>query len=93
MLDAGAAVTVVAEPDGPADEGRVGMAAGEGDMALEDAQIRAGATFELAVDDWKLGPSYPHSRVAVTPGRTAVALTITADSKPVVVGTVTVIVD
>lgn len=121
MLDPGAVVTVtvVAEPDGPADEVRVGMAAGEGDMALEDAQIRAGATIEvavgdrvwayadgrragtlageldgssLAVDDWKQGPNYPHAWVAVAPGRTTVTLTITADGKPVVLGTVTVIV-
>lgn len=120
MLDPGAVVTVtvVAEPDGPADEVRVGMAAGEGDMALEDAQIRAGATIELAVgdriwayadgrragtlageldgsslavDDWKQVPNYPHAWVAVTSGRTTVTLTITADSKPVVLGTVTVI--
>lgn len=121
MLDPGAVVTVtvVAEPEGPADEVRVGMAAGKGDTALEDAQIRAGATLEvavgdriwayadgrradtlageldgssLAVDDWKQGPNYPHSWVAVAPGRTTVTLTITADGKPVVLGTVTVIV-
>lgn len=121
MLDPGAVVTVtvVAEPEGPADEVRVGMAAGEGDTALEDAQIRAGATLEvavggrvwayadgrragtlageldgssLAVDDWKQGPNYPHSWVAVAPGRTTVTLTITVDGKPVVLGTVTVIV-
>lgn len=44
-------VTVVAEPEGPADEVRVGMAAGEGEEALEDSQIRAGGTLELAVGD------------------------------------------
>nr|WP_243732118.1 PASTA domain-containing protein [Nocardioides ochotonae] len=121
MLDSGAVVTVtvVAEPDGPADEVRVGMAAGEDAMELEDAQIRAGATIEvavgesvwayadgrradtlageldgtsLAVDDWRQGPNYPHSWIAVAPGRTTVTLTITADGKPVVLGTVTVIV-
>jgi hypothetical protein len=121
MLDPGAVVTVtvVAKPEGPADEVRVGMAAGEGDTALEDAQIRAGATLEvavgdriwayadgrradtlageldgssLAVDDWKQGPNYPHSWVAVAPGRTTVKLTVTADGTPVVLGTVTVIV-
>ena len=121
MLDPGSVVTVtvVAEPDGPADEVRVGMAAGEGDTALEDAQIRAGATLEvavgdriwayadgnragtlageldgssLAVDDWKQGPNYPHSWVAVAAGRTTVTLTITAHGKPVALGTVTVIV-
>jgi hypothetical protein len=121
MLDPGAVVTVtvVAEPDGPADEVRVGMGAGEGDKALDDAQIRAGATIEvavgdriwayadgrragtlagelngssLAVDDWKQGPNYPHSWEAVAPGRTTVTLSITADGKPVVLGTVAVIV-
>ncbi|WP_166133134.1 PASTA domain-containing protein [Nocardioides ochotonae] len=121
MLDPGAVVTVtmVAEPEGPADEVRVGMAAGEGDTALEDAQVRAGATLKvdvgdrvwayadgnragtlageldgssLAVDDWKQGPNYPHSWVAMAPGRTTVTLTITADGEPVVLGTVTVIV-
>ena len=112
-------VTVVAEPDGPADDVRVGMASVEGDRALDNAQIRAGATVELAVgdriwayadgkragtlagelagnsltvDDWKQGPNYPHSWVAVTPGRTTVTLTVTADGNPVVLGTVTVIV-
>lgn len=47
----------------------------------------------LAVDDWKEGPNYPHSWVAVTSGRTTVTLTVTADGTPVVLGTVTVIVD
>jgi len=46
----------------------------------------------LAVEDWKQGPNRPHSWVAVAPGRTTVTLTITADGKPVVLGTVTVIV-
>lgn len=125
MLNPGAVVTVtvVAEPDGPADEVRVGMnssdASGNDYKALKDAQIRGGATLEvsvgdriwayadgsragtlageldgssLAVDDWKQGPNYPHSWVAVAPGRTTVKLTITADGTPVVLGTVTVIV-
>lgn len=125
MLDPGAVVTVtvVAEPDGPAEEVRVGVnssdASGNDYKSLEDAQIRAGATIELAVgdriwayadgsragtlagelngrslavDDWKEGPNYPHSWVAVAPGRATVTLTITADGRPVVLGTVTVLV-
>ncbi|WP_127480427.1 PASTA domain-containing protein [Nocardioides pantholopis] len=53
MLAPGAVVTVtlVAQSDGPADEVRVEMAAGEGDRVLKDAQIRAGATIELVVGD------------------------------------------
>ena len=125
MLDPGAVVTVtvVAEPDGPAEEVRVGVnssdASGIDHRALEDAEIRSGATIELAVgdriwayaagrragtlageldgssltvDDWKEGPNYPHSWVAVAPGRTTVTLTVTADGEPVVLGVVTVIV-
>jgi hypothetical protein len=114
------AVTVVAEPDGPADEVRVGMNsvdAEENYNDVDDAQIRAGATISLAVGDqiWayaagrrantlagqldgsslavdgrKEGPNYPHSWLAVIPGRTKVTLTITADGKPVVLGVVTV---
>lgn len=116
-------VTVVAEPDGPADEVRVGMnssdATGEDYKALDDAQIHAGSTIRLSVgdriwtyadgkrastlageldgnslviDDWEEGPNYPHSWVAAAPGRTEITLTITADGKPVVLGTVTVVV-
>lgn len=57
MLQAGdvVTVTVVAEPDGPADEVSVGMGAADstedGHKGLEDAQIRAGATIRLGVGD------------------------------------------
>lgn len=44
----------------------------------------------LMVHDWKEGPNYPHSWVAVSPGRTHVTLSIRADSKPVILGVVTV---
>jgi len=114
-------VTVVAEPDGPADEVRVGMGAVDSTdddyKGLEDSQIRAGATIKLAVGDriwayadgkrantlageldgsslavssWTEGPNYPHSWVAVTPGRTQITLTIVADGEPVRLGVVTV---
>lgn len=115
-------VTVVAEPEGPADEVRVGMNSEDtqGEYRdLDDAAIRAGATIRLgradriwayadgkragtlagqldgeslAVDGWKAGPNYPHSWIAVTPGRTKITLTVTADGAPVVLGVVTVVV-
>ena len=47
-------MTVVAEPDGPADEVRVDIAAvhGEGDyQGLTDEQIRSGGTIDLRVGD------------------------------------------
>jgi hypothetical protein len=46
----------------------------------------------LAVSDCKKCPNYPHSWTAVSRGETRITLTITADSKPVVLGTVTVLV-
>lgn len=116
-------VTVAAEPEGPADEVRIGITSsdsgGDDYKELEDGQIRTGATIRvalgdriwahasgrrastlageldgnsLAVDDWKDGPNYPHSWVAVAPGRTTVTLTVTAESTPVILGVVTVIV-
>ena len=44
----------------------------------------------LAVDDWEAGPNYPHSWVAVAPGRTTIELRIVADGSPVVLGEVRV---
>lgn len=46
----------------------------------------------LAVDGWKEGPNYPHSWIAVAPGRTTITLTVTADGKPARLGSVTVLV-
>jgi hypothetical protein len=46
----------------------------------------------LAINDCKKCPNYPHSWIAVSRGKTKITLTITADSKPVVLGTVTVLV-
>jgi hypothetical protein len=46
----------------------------------------------LAVSDCKKCPNYPHSWIAVSRGETMITLTITADGKPVVLGTVTVLV-
>jgi hypothetical protein len=46
----------------------------------------------LAINDCKKCPNYPHSWIAVSRGETRITLTITADSKPVVLGTVTVLV-
>jgi hypothetical protein len=118
------AVTVVAEPRGPADEVDVGINSVHYDPKevyhdLDDSQIRAGATIKLfvgdhiwayargkrastlageldgtslAVSDCKKCPNYPHSWTAVSRGETRITLTITADSKPVVLGTVTVLV-
>jgi hypothetical protein len=46
----------------------------------------------LAVNECKKCPNYPHSWIAVSRGTTKITLTITADGKPVVLGTVTVLV-
>lgn len=125
MLEPGGVVrvTAVAEPEGPADEVRVGVSSGDAAeddyQNLEDAQIRRGATIELAVGDriwayaagrrshtlagglegsslvvdgWEEGPNYPHSWLAVAPGRTTVTLNIVADDEAVVLGVVTVVV-
>ncbi|HEV8528079.1 MAG TPA: PASTA domain-containing protein [Actinomycetes bacterium] len=46
----------------------------------------------LAINDCKRCPNYPHSWVAVSRGQTKITLTITAGGKPVVLGTVTVLV-
>jgi hypothetical protein len=46
----------------------------------------------LAINDCKKCPNYPHSWIAVSQGKTKITLTITADGKPVVLGTVTVLV-
>jgi hypothetical protein len=46
----------------------------------------------LAVNDCKKCPNYPHSWIAVSRGATKITLTITAHSRAVVLGTVTVLV-
>lgn len=46
----------------------------------------------LTLDDWREGPNYGRSWKAVRPGTSALTITITADGKPVTLGTVTVIV-
>lgn len=117
-------VTVVAEPESPADEVWVGIntenADGSQAKDLDDPQIRQGAVIELSVGDriWafghdtdnnipdtlagqldgnslavvddEYGPNYPHSWVAVAPGRTTITLTITEDGQQYVLGVVTV---
>lgn len=47
----------------------------------------------LAPDDWKEGPNYGRSWVAVAPGTSTIALTVTADGQLVPIGTITVVVD
>jgi len=64
-----------------ADGKRAGTLAGELD----------GST--LAVSTWADDPNLPHSWKVVSTGTTTITLTITADGKPVVLGTVTVVSD
>lgn len=70
---------------------------GVGDRIWAYAQGKRASTLageldgsSLQVDGWKEGPNYPHSWVAVQPGRTRITLSIVADSEPVTLGVVTV---
>jgi len=47
----------------------------------------------LAISTWADDPNLPHSWKVVSAGTTTITLTITADGKPVVLGTVTVVSD
>jgi PASTA domain len=59
---------------------------GPGISTLEGELV--GTSLEL--DEWREGPNYGHSWVAVEPGTTHVTVTITADGERVIIGTVTV---